>query len=53
MPPPAPNAVITLEREAMPALSENDLPPVAGFPSLDDAPMPFPQLLSDDAEPFR
>ena len=50
----SPTAVITLEREPLTALSENDLPPVEGFPGMSDAPAPFPELLGNTPpEPFR
>ena len=49
-----PDAVITIERESAPAVDENDIPPLEGFPSLDESPLPLPDVLErDSAEPFR
>ncbi|MBC8143926.1 MAG: sugar phosphate isomerase/epimerase [Armatimonadetes bacterium] len=54
MPSPTPNAVITIERETMPPVGVDDTPPVEGFPTFDDSPMPFLERLgSDTPEPFR
>ncbi len=51
---PSPTAVITIERETIPVTSENDLPPIEGFPSLDESPLALPDMLPPGKqEPFR
>ncbi|MBC7804911.1 MAG: sugar phosphate isomerase/epimerase [Akkermansiaceae bacterium] len=48
------NTITTVEREPATALSENDLPPIEGFPSLDESPLPLPDMLDHSfEEPFR
>jgi 2-keto-myo-inositol isomerase len=54
MPTSRPNDVITIERESASLLSENDLPPIDGYPAFDNAPLPLPDVLEKgDGEPFR
>lgn len=51
---PLVNTITTIERETVSAISENDLPPIDGLPSLDESPLPLPDMLDHSLEePFR